>query len=221
MDNKMATIIEDPEFGNYYLGLTPFVQTMNVSLDIETSTYSLECDKTYNNDQCVGKFYGFPGSMTFDGKFKPGINHANGIICIENNSCYYNDYLKVVEGTVKKCLIEELSHNEELTHNEESVIGENTNEILPQCTLVECNINSNSELVYKTDTDSNSSNKICGKFYGTPGEYYYDSSLKRHNRRYGNEHSEGTISLFGRFNFEYYYNKGKISSCTFNNRKFI
>lgn len=225
--NKMTTIIEDPELGTYYKGLIPYVGNMGVSLDIESSTYSLECDKTYDHTQRIGIFYGYPGSIGSDGKLIPGINYANGMICYHNSFNKNYDYLEVINGTIRKVKIEETGIEE--TSNEESDTKELSTEentynnpnnslghkIIPQCTIVECNININSEL---TVHRVNSSNKICGKFFGTPGEYYYDNSIKRYNRKYGNEHSVGTITLNGRFNFQYCYDKGKISSCIFNSR---
>jgi hypothetical protein len=220
----MATVIEDPELGNYYLGLIPYVENMGVSQDIETIGFSLECDKTYNYKQRVGVFYGYPGSIGSDGKLISGINHANGIICIKNDENIQNyDYFEVIDGTIKKILIQESVLDEkceigENTHNSSSK-NSYEHKILPQCTNVECCINSNSELtVHQLDYNLNFSDKICGKFFGTPGEYYYDNIIKRYNRKYGNEYSVGTITMNGRFNFQYCYDKGKISSCIFNSK---
>lgn len=203
----MAIIIEDPELGNYYKGLIPYVESMSVSLDIETNTYSLECDKTYNHEQYIGLFYGYPGYMDSDGKFIPGINHANGIIYIGKN-----DNIEVVDGIIKKGLNKESGIEKNLPKNLNSSYG---HKIIPQCTFVECGINFNSELMIHR-ADSYSSNKIYGMFSGTPGEFYYDNKIKRYNRIYGNEHSIGTIIMYGRFNFKYNYDKGKISSIIFN-----
>ena len=226
----MTTIIEDPELGNYYKGLIPYVDGMYVSLDIDTNRYSLECEKTYDSKQYVGLFYGYPGSMDSDGKFIPGINNANGIICIEKN-----DSIEVVDGIIKKKLIKESESESELEL--ESEINElgteksknkkksssNLNllcrhKMIPQCTNVECYINTDSELsIHNARMDLSNTNKICGMFSGMPGEFYYDDTMKRYNRIYGNEHSTGTIMLYGRFNFKYNYDKGKISSIIFNN----
>jgi hypothetical protein len=219
----MSIIIEDPELGNYYKGLIPYVESMSVSLDIETNIYSLECDKTYNHEQYIGSFYGYPGSMDLDGKLIPGINHANGIIYIGKN---YN--IEVLDGIIKKGLIKESGieskiESEIKSEIEESRIEKNLlknlnssygRKIVPQCTFVECGINSNSELMIHR-VDSYSSNKIYGMFSGTPGEFYYDNKIKGYNRIYGNEHSIGTIIMYGRFNFKYNYDKGKISSINF------
>lgn len=222
----MATIIEDPEIGNYYKFLVPYVEKMCVSLDIKNKTYSLECDKTYNQNQFIGLFYGYPGSIGSDGKFVPGINNANGLICIcdENHNC-----MEVSNGIIKPFSIEELN----LEKPQQNSIPSSKCILKPYCTTVECAINSNSELeiyssnvnsdinseleIYSSDTNSDTnsdtyqeSNKICGTFFGTPGEYYYDSNLKIYNRMYGNEHSTGIITLYGKFNFKYEYNKGQI-----------
>jgi hypothetical protein len=206
----MVTIIEDSVLGNYYKDLIPYVEGMCVSLDIETKAYSLECDKTYNHKQNIGLFYGYPGSMDLDGKFVPGINNANGLICIGNYDC-----IEVLDGIFKKKLIEESEIEKNTQNNLNSSSG---HKIVPQCTIVECGINYNSELVVQSlDYNSNSSNKICGRFLGTPGEYYYDNTIKGYNRIYGNEHSIGIITLYGRFNFKYKYDKGQISSIVFNN----
>ena len=230
----MAIIIEDPELGNYYKGLIPYVESMSVSLDIETNIYSLECDKTYNHEQYIGLFYGYPGSMDSDGKFIPGINHANGIIFIGKN-----DNIEVVDGIIKKGLIKESEIESEIEESKieseieesgiksgiesgiEKKLPKNLNssygrKIVPQCTFVECGINFNSELMIHRE-GSYSSNKIYGMFSGTPGEFYYDNKIKGYNRIYGNEYSIGTIIMYGRFNFKYNYDKGKISSIIFNN----
>lgn len=220
--NNMSSIIEDPELGTYYKGLIPYVVNMGVSFDIETGTYSLECEKTYDHEQRVGIFFGYPGSIGSDGKLIPGINQANGIICNQNDGFTKNyDYLEVIDGTIKKVMIEELETKKSII--QENMLDNSNNssghKIIPQCTTVECGINLNSELtVHRVDYNSNYSNKICGKFFGTPGEYYYDYSMKMYNRKYGNEYSVGTITMNGRFNFQYCYDKGKISPCIFNSK---
>lgn len=219
----MAILIEDPELGYYYKGLVPYVENMRVSLDIETNQYSLECDETYNHKKYIGLFYGYPGSMDSECKLIPGINHANGVICIQNivnnvnnvnNMNNVNNYIKVINGLIKESDIEESS-----IIDSNIIDSNNTNpvyrhKIVPQCTNVECGINSNSELMIHHMCPC-SSNKMCGMFYGTPGEFYYDDKIKGYNRIYGDEYSTGTIILHGRYNFKYNYDKGKISSIIF------
>jgi len=213
----MTIIIEDPELGNYYKGLIPYVDCMRVSLDTETNTYSLECDKTYDSKKYVGIFNGYPGAMDLNGKFIPGINWANGIIRIGKN-----DSIEVVNGIIKTDLIEE-SKIEEFANKKTSSNNLNLlykHKIVPQCTNVVCCINADSKLsIHSVDGMSNSSNtnNIYGIFSGAPGDFYYNDKNKRYNRKYGNEHSSGIIILYGRFNFKYNYNKGKISPIIFRN----
>jgi len=208
----MIEIIENSLIGNYYLKILPYVDEMSVSIDTNFNVFSLECDQTYNPDNKVGNFTGYPGKFDLEGKLNVGIANSTGLIYISKTEFY-----EVFDGIIVKG--DHNKFNEFIEKNNEKYLNYEPNQIKAECTPIQTNINKHSELFIHLNFDTNSGDnkKSYGIFTGTPGEYYQDEHMIRYNRRYGNEYSSGTIVLTGPYNFKYSYDKGQISRIDFLN----
>lgn len=202
----MPDIIKNSQIGNYYLSLLPYVEDMSVSFNSNDNTYSLECDKTYNQNNKIGCFTGYPGKFDSNNKLIIGLANASGLIYVDKTEIY-----EVLNGKIYK-----FNHTKYIDEFEDEYKNiDVSNTYIPECTIVQSSINKYSELIIHSCTDENIDEELYGIFIGTPGEYYYDEKINNHNRRYGNEYSTGTIILSGPYNFKYIYNKGQISECVF------
>ena len=152
-----------------------------------------------------------------------GIGYASGIIFIDEKNFY-----EISEGIIKKGNYEEYNISDtkfwekksDNDSNNDSDSEEQVHKLKPQCTGIYCDINKNGELMIDSchfNTEKNIAS--VGKFQGTPGEYCYDKKLKRFDRRFGNEHSIGKITLDNIYNFTYNYTREKISKYEINNKE--
>ncbi len=208
----MIEIIEDSQIGNYYLEILPFVQEMGLSFDSNIDKYSLECDSTYNSNNRIGSFTGYPGKFNSEGRLIIGFANASGLIYISKTEFY-----EVSNGTIERGNFDKFNQEYEYSEEKKSHAS-----YIPsaQCTSIECCINKYSELLIHSNPYSNKPDnfKSMGIFSGMPGEYYYDEISKSKNRRYGNEYSVGTIILNGPYDFKYQYDYGNVVQYKLNNK---